>query len=145
MHQVKAKKVEYHGYKFDSVKECQFFANYIEPGNFNFECHPRFEIFPTVEVNGYKFRQAAYTPDFVVYDKGGDILHVYDVKNSFGAYGIDAAAKLRFKAFTAKYKHPVEAVVMRKNYFKVKVLGTTKRQEEHAMQTINYHVWELMK
>ena len=54
-------------------------------------------------------------------------MHVYDVKNSFGIYGIDAAAKLRFRLFAGKYGHPVEAVVVRKYDFKTIVQNVTKQ------------------
>lgn len=145
MHQVKSSKVEYHGIKFDSIKERDFFIRYVEPSGLKYECHPRFEVIEAVELHGKKFRQAVYTPDFVVYNDDGSIKHVYDVKNGFSTYGIDAAAKLRFKLFVAKYHHPVEAVVMYKKHFKTKVLGTTKRQSEHVMQAIDYQVWDVMK
>ena len=52
--------------------------------------------------------------------------------------GVDAAAKLRFKLFTEKYKVPVECVVVRKNDFKIKVFGTTKKTQEHIFKDINY-------
>ena len=54
------------------------------------------------------------------------MMHVYDVKNSFGAYGIDQSAKLRFRMFAIKFKIPVEAVVVRKHDFKVIAQGVTK-------------------
>ncbi|AZA17298.1 MAG: Holliday junction resolvase (endogenous virus) [Lactobacillus phage ViSo-2018a] len=105
--------------------------------------HPNYRIIDKFELeSGLNIRGAAYTPDVVIEDRQGNLLHVYDVKNSFTAYGIDAAAKLRFKLFTKRYGVPVECVVVRKNEFKVKVFGTTKKTHEHIFKSIDYDLKE---
>lgn len=107
--------------------------------------HPSFDIIDKFELeSGLSIRGAKYTPDVVIEDHQGNLLHVYDVKNSFSAYGVDAAAKLRFKLFTKRYGEPVECVVVRKNDFKVKVFGTTKQTKIHIFKSINYDWKEVL-
>lgn len=114
--------------KFDSQKEARFYANFVKKCGYDYDVHPRFDLFKVQKLDHMTVGQIVYTPDFVIYDKDGQMLHVYDVKNSFGEYGIDAAAALRFKIFAHRYKIPVEAVVMRTNDFKVIAQGCTKRR-----------------
>jgi hypothetical protein len=84
-----------------------------------------------------------YTPDFVVYDEEGIIAHVYDVKNSFGLYGIDQANKDRFKSFAAQYGIPVEAVVLRAHNFRSIAQGLTKsrKTDEPIIRTDFRYPW----
>ena len=93
-----------------------------------FEVHPRFKLTELTELptGGGKISAIAYSPDFIIKDHAGKWLHVIDVKNSFGIYGIDQANKLRFRLFAITHGHPVEAVVIRKNDFKVITQGVTK-------------------
>ena len=141
----KGNKVKYRDCVFDSQKEFLFFQRFLEKydddpnSEFVIKVHPSYPIISSYELeSGLKFRGAKYTPDFTVEDKQKNLLHVYDVKNSFSAYGVDQAAKLRFKLFTKQYKIPVEAVVVRKNTFKVKIFGTTKKTTEHIFNNIEY-------
>lgn len=127
----RGRKVHLDGYVFDSQKEADFYARFIKDCGFHYKVHPRYMLQPLMALEGkVKMSQVAYTPDFVVYDEYGDTLRVYDVKNSFGAYGIDTGNKLRFKWFTAAYGIPVEAVVVRAHDFKVIAQGVTKQRKE---------------
>ena len=139
------KKTEYHGYKFDSQKEMAFYQRFLEKydndqnSEFVVKIHPSYPIIGGFELeSGLKMRSAKYTPDFVVEDRQGNIMHAYDVKNGFTSYAVSDAAKLRFKLFIKKYGVPVECVVVLKNSFKVKVFGTTKKTKEHIFKNIEY-------
>jgi len=77
-----------------------------------------------------------YKPDFVIYDRNGRILHVYDVKSSLdGRYGADPAAKLRFNLFQRRFKKAVEVVVPRKNDFKMRIFGLSKNVNTRRVTT----------
>ena len=139
----KGNKVNYKNMIFDSQKEFLFYQRFLEKydrpdSEFVVLVHPSYNIIDKFEISGLKIRGARYTPDMVVTDKQGNLLHIYDVKNGFTAYAIDAAAKLRFKLFTKRFGIPVEAVVPRKNDFKVKIFGTIKKTQEHIFKDINY-------
>lgn len=141
----KGNKVNYKNRNFDSEKEFLFYQRFCEKydndsdGKFIVKVHPSYDIVDKFELEpGLNVRGAKYTPDVVIADRQGDLLHVYDVKNGFTAYAIDAAAKLRFKLFTERYKVPVECVVIRKNNFKVKIFGTTKQTKIHTFGGIDY-------
>ena len=96
-------------------------------------------------VKGIAIRSTIYIADFVVYDNLGNIAHVYDVKNSFSNYAIDAKAQLKFKLFAQRYNVPVEVVVILKNSFKVKILGVTKHFEPVQLNNVNYDLEEILK
>lgn len=119
-------KVDADNYKFDSQKEYVFYERFVKNCGFDFEVHPRFVLQELTPIEGGKITAIRYTPDFIIYDDNHDFLHVYDVKNSFGAYGIDQGNKLRFRLFAAKYGIPVEAVVVLKNQFKSIAQGVSK-------------------
>lgn len=121
-------KVTLDEYVFDSEKEANFYSRFIKPSGYPFTVHPTFVLSDKMNIeDNINISSMRYTPDFVVYEMDGKtIKHVYDVKNSFGIYGIDQSAKLRFKLFAIKYKHPVEVVVPRKNDFKVITQSVTK-------------------
>lgn len=116
------RKVELDGYVFDSQKEADFYQRFIKNSGYQFEVHPRFVLEEATMMTAI-----TYAPDFVVYDRNGHILHVYDVKSSLdGRYGVDTTAKLRFNLFQRKFKKAVEAVVPRKNDFKMRIYGLRK-------------------
>ncbi len=116
------------GYTFDSEKEHRFYHGFIRDCGFEFKVHPQYILQPLLPLDEpAKMSQVAYTPDFVVFDEYHAMLHVYDVKNSFGPYGIDTGNKLRFKWFTATFGIPVEAVVVRAHDFRVAAIGVTKQ------------------
>lgn len=128
---------------FDSQKEFFFYQRFLEKydrpdSEFVVLVHPSYNIIDKFEISGLTIRGAKYTPDVVITDKQNNLLHVFDVKNGFTAYAIDAASKLRFKLFTERYGVPIECVVVRKADFKVKVFGTTKKTKEHIFKDINY-------
>lgn len=145
------KKVDYNGYKFDSLKEKDFYQRFCEEydkpdSEFKVLVHPSYPTIEKFEIGpGLTIRGAKYTPDFVVEDLQGNLLHVYDVKNGFSSYAIDSACKLRFKLFTKRYGVPVECVVPRANDFKAKIFGTTKKTEEHILKDINYDWKDIAK
>lgn len=118
-------------YVFDSQKEYLFYQRFVKRCGLPYEVHPSFilqELSP-IEGGG-KISAIKYTPDFIIKNHDGSWKHVIDVKNSFGAYGIDQSNKLRFRLFATKFGHPVEAVVIRKNDFKVITQGVTKPLKE---------------
>lgn len=107
------------GYTFDSHKEYLFYQRFIKHSGWKYAVHPKYVLEDLALLSkGVKIRAVRYTPDFVIYGNDGEIKHVYDVKNSFGPYGIDVGNKLRFNLFAHKYGVPVEAVVVRKSDFK---------------------------
>lgn len=137
-------KVNIDGYVFDSEKEALFYQRFVKNCGFPFEVHPRFKLTELTELPGGKAKisQIAYSPDFIIKDFKGNWLHVIDVKNSFGAYGIDQSVKLRFRLFALKFKHPVEAVVIRARDFKVITQGVTKQlneKEPFITSNFDYH------
>lgn len=116
------RKVELDGYVFDSQKEADFYQRFIKNSGYQFEVHPRFILEEATMMTAI-----TYAPDFVIYDRNGHILHVYDVKSSLdGRYGVNTTAKLRFNLFQRKFKKAVEAVVPRKNDFKMRIYGLRK-------------------
>lgn len=144
------RKTEYNGYKFDSLKERDFYQRFCEEydkpdSEFKVLVHKSYSIIDKFEVAGLTIRGAKYTPDIVITDLQGNLRHVYDVKNGFSSYAIDSACKLRFKLFTKRYGVPVECVVPRANDFKVKIFGTTKKTTEHILKDINYDWKDIAK
>ena len=144
------KKTEYNGYKFDSLKEKDFYQRFCEKydtesSELKVLVHPSYPIIDKFVIgSGLTIRGAKYTPDVVITGQHGEFLHVYDVKNSFSVYGVDSAAKLRFKLFTKLYKIPIECIVPRRNDFKVKVFGATTKTKEHIFSDINYDWKEVL-
>lgn len=139
------KKSEYGGYVFDSSKELDFYERFCAKYDNDLDdrfvvlIHPSYNIIDKFEIEpGFAIRGAKYTPDVVITDYQGNLLHVYDVKNDFSNYAVDAAAKLRFKLFEKRYGVPVECVVVRKNDFKVKIFGTTKKAKIHVFKDFDY-------
>lgn len=125
------RKVTIDGHTFDSQKEADFYTRFIKPSGYRYKVHQTFLLAAIEEVApGVKARQLRYTPDFVIYDAEGNLLHVYDVKNSFGQYGIDSGPKEKFAEFLHKYHVPVEAVVVRAGDFKSIAQSVTKKRAE---------------
>ncbi|MBQ0836078.1 DUF1064 domain-containing protein [Lactiplantibacillus pentosus] len=138
-------KVYLDGFTFDSQKEADFYERFIKFCGYDYDVHPRYHLTALTSIGPVKVPSISYTPDFVVYDEAGHIKHVYDVKNSFGVYGIDGSVKLRFKLFALNEGLPVEAVVVRKHDFKVKLQGTTKSKKEPVVtRSIDYDWTELI-
>ncbi|KWT47480.1 hypothetical protein ABB39_08670 [Levilactobacillus brevis] len=130
-------KVHLDGYVFDSQKEADFYMRFVRDSGLQYTIHPKYVLMPLTELGKVKASQISYKPDFVIY-KNGKISHVYDVKNSFGVYGIDGSVKLRFKLFLLSQGIPVEAVVVRKHDFKVIAQGITKqRKPTHPLVCTN--------
>lgn len=144
------KKTHYKDKIFDSVKELNFYKNFCEKydspeSKFVVKVHPSYQIIDKFELeSGLTIRGAKYTPDVVIEDHHGNILHAYDVKNSFTSYGVDASCKLRFKLFEKQYGVPVECVVALKNSFKIKIFGTTKKTKINTFKDINYDWREVL-
>ncbi|RXA60495.1 DUF1064 domain-containing protein [Enterococcus casseliflavus] len=137
-------KVHLDDFVFDSEKEALFYQRFVKECGLPFEVHPRFKLAELTELpgGGGKISQIAYSPDFIIKNHDGTWRHVIDVKNSFGMYGIDQSNKLRFRLFAIKYGHPVEAVVIRKNDFKVITQGVTKPLNERQpfiTRNFDYH------
>jgi hypothetical protein len=136
-------KVILDGFTFDSTKEAQFYERFVKGCGLPFEVHPRFKLTELTDLpEGGKISQIAYSPDFIIKNQDGTWRHVIDVKNSHGMYGIDQSNKLRFRLFAIYFKHPVEAVVIRKNDFKVITQGVTKPLNEKKpliVSDFDYH------
>lgn len=128
------KKVHYKDWDFDSIKERDFFIQFIENSGKKFKIHPSYKVVDKFPVGGYNQRGITYAPDFVVFDDEGAIVHVYDVKTGINQRAVDTSAKLRFKLFSLKTGIPVEVVVPHKHDFKMKLFGFTnpKIQTAHA-------------
>ncbi|PWT34040.1 hypothetical protein DKZ26_11630 [Limosilactobacillus reuteri] len=140
-------KIEKDGYKFDSIKEYNFYENFVKPSGLKFEVHKGFKLHPIIELqNGdLRLRSSIYTPDFVLYNKDGGMKHVIDIKSGFTQFAIDSAAALRFKLFADKYKVPVEVIVPRVHDFRVKIMGTTKKFNPLIREDLTYDTSELVK
>ena len=141
-----AKKVELDGYRFDSQKEAAFYQRYVKSSGYKFECQKNFVLMDKYEGLGVvNLKRTAYKADFVIYNEDGSIKHVYDVKNGYTEYAIDPKSKLKFSLFARKYGVPVEVVVMRKNYFNVAILGTTKKVKPVPMVNIDYDWQDIIR
>lgn len=134
-------KVIVDGYTFDSRKEADFYLRFVKDTIYPFEVHPKFVLSELKDIGDARIGKIVYTPDFVIY-YDNTIAHVYDVKNSFGVYGIDGQAKLRFRLFAGIYCIPVEAVVVRKHDFKVMAIGVTKQLKEPLIKTDFNYRWQ---
>ncbi|ANK63377.1 hypothetical protein AYR56_05305 [Loigolactobacillus backii] len=133
------RKVLIDGYKFDSQKEANFYVRFVKDSGAEFEVHPKFEIMKSFMTNcGKKIAHMVYTPDIVIYDSAGQMLHVFDIKNGFTPYAIDSAAKLRFKLFTKQYGRFVEIVVVRTHDFKTSAYLFESLKNIHVHKSINY-------
>lgn len=126
----RGRKVYVDGIKFDSQPEADFYVRFVKDCGYQFEVHPEFVLEPVTTVGGLKMLGVKYTPDFVIYDDKGKMLHVYDVKNSLGMFGIDQVNKLRFKLFAIKSGIAVEAVVVGKHQFKSAAQGPYRSRNE---------------
>lgn len=125
----RGKKIYKYGEKWDSQKELWFYERFIMdkwPKSL-IEVHPKFELVKIKRLEVASLSAISYKPDIVIYDHYGNLKHVYDVKNSFGPYGIDTGNKLRFLLFAHKYNIPVEAAVVRTHDFRSMAIGVTKQ------------------
>lgn len=126
----RGRKVFIDGIKFDSQPEADFYSRFVKDCGYQFEVHPEFILEPATVKSGLKVAGIKYKPDFVIYDDNGKMLHVYDIKNSLGIFGIDASNKLRFRLFLIKSGIAVEAVVVGKRQFKVAAQGPYRSRNE---------------
>lgn len=133
------KKVPYKDWDFDSIKERDFFIQFIESSGKKFKIHPSYKVVDKFPVGGYNQRGITYAPDFVVFDDEGAIVHVYDVKTGINQRAVDTSAKLRFKLFSLKTGIPVEVVVPRKHDFKMKLPGYGKSDIQPAHKQYDKH------
>lgn len=133
------KKVHYKDWDFDSIKERDFFIQFIESSGKKFKVHPSYKIIDKFPVGGYNQRGITYAPDFVVYSHDGAVEHVYDVKTGINQRAVDTSAKLRFKLFSLRTGLPVEVVVPRQHDFKMKLLGYGKSDIQPAHKQYDKH------
>lgn len=120
-----AKKYVEDGFEFPSRVEYNFYHRFIRKKGYHFKHHETFYLTHKYPIGGVTGKAHTYTPDFVIRDDRGQIVHVYDVKGSLSSYDIDRDAKKTFGWFQSKYGIPVEVVVPRKNDFKMKILGVS--------------------
>ncbi|QFR66446.1 DUF1064 domain-containing protein [Furfurilactobacillus rossiae] len=131
----RGKKIHKWGQDWDSQKELDFYERFlmkqVKPDNLLIHhSYPLCDLYQVTNdpvMGPIKIRSWKYTPDFVVLDDFKHFLHVYDVKNSLGVYGLSEANKLTFKMFARKYGIPVEGVVVRAHDFKVAAIGVSKQ------------------
>ena len=132
-------KVECDGFTFDSTKEFNFYKRFIKDCGYTFKVHEKFDLIEKIKINDeMSIRSLTYKPDFIIFNKNGTIKHVFDVKNSFGAYGVSRGAGIVFKLFAKRYGVPVEVVVVRTHDFKTKILGTTKKYDVKIRNDVDY-------
>lgn len=128
-----AKKYVEDGIRFDSKIEMDFYHRFIRGKGYRFEHHKRFYLTERYTMGGVKCHACTYAPDFVIKDKDGHILHVFDVKGSLSNYDMDKDAKKTFRWFQSRYRIPVEIVVPRTHDFKMKILDIPRGlQSRHA-------------
>lgn len=148
-----SEKLEYKGEKFDSRKELDFYQRFIEPlesDDFRAFLHPHYDILDSYTIGGLKGRKMVYTPDVVIKNSKGDVIHVFDVKNSMqpnqkgkeytpSVYMSDGA-KDRIRLFQSRYGLPVEIVVPMRKTVRMTVYGTTKSVGLHEFEKMNYDI-----
>lgn len=134
------KKIVVDGYTFDSQKESEFYLRYIKGCKQKFEVQKTFVLHEKFNIGGLKMRGTTYKADFVIYDNVGNLAHVFDLKNGFNTYAIDAKSRLKFKLFAKRYGIPIEVVVLRKCDFKMAVLGLTTKFEPVTLNNIDYDI-----
>lgn len=137
-------KVKLDGYTFDSKQEARFYLQYVKPSKLRYGVHPHYRVIDMFPIGGYRMRGMTYTPDFVIKDSDGKLLHVYDVKAGFTQYSVSTAARLRFKLFALRYGVPVECVVVRAHDFRVKILGTTTKLDEYVRRNVHYDLKDII-
>lgn len=128
------KKVRLDGYTFDSKKEAQFYLEFIKPSGFKYEVHPRYRYADRKPKDGGYMVSKFYTPDFVVYDKQGNIMHMYDVKTSISQAGWTDGAKANIYWYQRFSKPTIEIVVPRQHDFKMTFYGVSSKHnlDKHA-------------
>jgi hypothetical protein len=125
----RGKKIELDGYTFDSEKEANFYLRFLkgQVPQEQLSVHPHFVLAEKKAIKqGVNVNSIRYTPDFIVYDKFMNVLHIYDVKNSLGDYGIDNGNRLTFRLFAMNQGVPVEAVSILAHSFRSVAVGVTK-------------------
>lgn len=132
------KRIKLDGFQFDSQKEAEFYLRYIKNCGHRFEVQKTFILHEKFDVGGLKMRSTTYKADFVIYDDFGNLAHVFDLKNGFNTYAIDAKSRLKFKLFAKRYGIPVEVVFLRKHDFKMAILGFTTKFEPITFDNIDY-------
>lgn len=148
-----SKKLEYKGEKFDSRKELDFYKRFIEPlesDNFKAFLHPHYDILDSYMLGGLKGRKMVYTPDVVIKNSKGDVIHVFDVKNSIQpnkkgkeytpSVYMSEGAKDRIRLFQSRYGLPVEIVVPMRKIVRMTVYGTTKSIGLHEFEKVDYDI-----
>lgn len=128
------------GIRFDSIKEANFYLQYIKNCGLRYSVHQSYTLKPASPVKGIKLQGLRYAPDFVIYNEDGSLKHVYDIKTGFTKSAIKPDANMRFKLFAFHYDQPVEVVVPRAHDFKVKILNVTTGFEPIICQGVEYAI-----
>lgn len=150
-----AKKIEYHGIKFDSRLELKFYQHYLERFGDRVLIHPSYVVRDNYTLGGYTCRKRSYSPDFVVLDDKGQITHVYDVKASItprrGKNGvvrakvhIDGSMKKSIDDFQRRYNWPVEIVCPYAHNYRMTIICTTKSIGIFEFTNVDYDVREII-
>lgn len=94
------KKVQFDGYRFDSIAEKDYYILHRKDKNMKMQVP--FVLTETMKFDGKTIRKMTYTPDFVFYNDDGTIKKVVDVKG----FATDTF-KVKAKVFMAKYNIPL--------------------------------------
>lgn len=143
------------GYTFDSEAEKRFYLEYLKYWPFRLDIHPNFRVRDKYTLGGYTCRGRSYKPDFVLYDREGEIYHVYDVKGSIvprmdkngverAKVYIDASMRKSIDDFQRRQHIPVEIVTPMKGRFRMTILGPTKPIGVHEFTGVDYDVKKII-
>ena len=150
-----AKKIEYHGIKFDSRLELKFYQHYLERFGDRVLIHPSYVVRDNYTLGGYTCRKRSYSPDFAVLDDKGQIIHIYDVKaaitpknrNKRGSsvkVHIDGSMKKSIDDFQRRYNWPVEIVCPYAHNYRMTIICTTKPIGVFEFTDVDYDVREFI-
>jgi len=105
-------KVEAHGLKFDSKKECNRYEELLllqKAGLITeLEIQPKFELLGTLRYNGITFMKRSYIGDFRYFEKSTQKTVVEDVKSSKKLIAKMPLYTIKRHMFIEKYGHEVE-------------------------------------
>jgi len=105
-------KVEAHGLKFDSKKECNRYEELLllqKAGLITeLETQPKFELLGTLRYNGATFKKRSYIGDFRYFEKSTQKTVVEDVKSSKKLTAKMPLYTIKRHMFIEKYGHEVE-------------------------------------
>lgn len=111
-HKYNAQKIQLDGYKFDSKLEAEYYLHlkgrWAKGEIQEFSLQPKFELVPTFEKNGKRYRAITYVADFQVVMPNGEI-EIVDIK------GMETPDfKLKRKLFEYTQEHELKVIAYSK-------------------------------